>query len=85
MRQKGFWFIGLLGISMVGHAVIKPENFCLKRCFYQCKEKSQAVKSCQVSNVSMVGFNLKCECRSLKKGESLPENPPAYLIKNRVA
>jgi hypothetical protein len=85
MSRKGFWLILLLMTSLVCKAAIKPKYFCMKRCFYQCKDQQQAVETCRVSNVSMVGFNLKCHCRPLKPGEVLPENPPSYLIKNRVA
>lgn len=83
MYRKGFLLIFLVSFTL--HSAVHPKNFCLKRCFYQCKAKNQAVKDCSISNVSMVGFELNCRCRSLNKGETLPVNPPTYLIKNRVA
>ena len=83
MYRKGFLWICLISLSL--NAAIKPKNFCLKRCFYECKEKNQAVKDCSIYNVSMVGFELDCRCRPLNKGEVLPEYPPTYLIKNRVS
>lgn len=75
-------FIFLLATNI--HVDIYAKNvkkFCLKHCFYQCKENNQAVKNCKTYNSTMVSFQLKCECRNLIPGETLPSSPPNYIIK----
>lgn len=45
---------------------------CLEKCFYHCKRNGQAVKNCEIKDITTVSFKIHCECRDLKQGEVLP-------------
>jgi hypothetical protein len=60
----------LLGQNLSYAGLVKYT--CQEKCFYHCKRNGQAVKNCEIRDVTTVSFHVHCECRDLKQGEILP-------------
>lgn len=66
------WILCSLALMVWNQSVFSVRYTCKDKCFHYCKFREQAVKNCEIFQVTSVSFRVQCECRPLKKGEILP-------------